>query len=235
MTGALLAAIAAWLLVCIAGHARRPALETGPAWALAMMGVVAGTGIFLGAIGAIGALGAMGFAAAHAGLCGGRLVLRKSHRAADTEILAALFRGVRQRLDWRTGDGVCALVLLVALGVLLAIGAEPVVYDALTYRLSRIGAWLQSGRIAPLAADDSRVNYMPVVPDLVMAWLMTSLRAGYAFTAVAQALGGAMTLAATIGLARQTGLSRRAAIFAAALLLGMANVVRNSPRCTPIC
>ena len=224
LIGGALATIAAWLLACTFDQAKRPTLEAALAWALTFVGLVAMAGIVLGAV---GALGSAGFITVHAAVCGALLMARKKQRVADWEAARALGREVRRLLTWRTGEGVCALGLLVAFVALLALAvlAEPVVYDALTYRLSRIGAWLQSGRIGVLATNDPRLNYMPVVPDLFMAWLMTATRAGYAFTSVAQAFGGAMALAATIGLARQTGLSRRAAILAAALLLGMANVV----------
>ncbi|MBI3885995.1 MAG: hypothetical protein HY302_09745, partial [Opitutae bacterium] len=101
---------------------------------------------------------------------------------------------------------------------------KPVVYDALTYRLSRIGLWLQDGRIAHYATDDARLNYMPVAPDLVMAWLLGAHRDGFQWAALAQTFGGGLLLGATAGLARFTGLSRAAALGAAALLLGMSNV-----------
>ncbi len=221
---AILTAIAAWLVVRATGHGTQRVLEAGLAWSLAFVALVAGAGVVLGEI---GALGARGFCAFHAGVLGLLLVWRRRDLAGDRKALGTcggqiwdLFSG--GKCDWRLGVGV-----LVPLGVLLVLAAwaEPVVYDGLTYRLPRIGDWLQSGRIRMLATDDPRLNYMPVVPDLVMAWLLTGARTGYHLMLVAQAIGGGMTFGATLGLARQTGLGRNAAVMAGALLLGMANVV----------
>ena len=108
---------------------------------------------------------------------------------------------------------------------MLAALGQPVVYDALTYRLSRIGLWLQDGSITHFATDDARLNYMPVAPDLVMAWLLGAHAAGFQWVALAQTFGGGLLLVATAGLARLTGLSRSAAMGAAVLPLGMATVV----------
>ncbi len=108
----------------------------------------------------------------------------------------------------------CLLALLVALVLglaLLAVRTNPLVFDALTYRLPRAALWLQEGRVVHFAADDARLNYMAPAPDLFAAWLLGARLTGYDFVALGQAWGGCLLLVATMGLARLTGMSRRAA------------------------
>ncbi len=186
--------------------------------------LIAGAGVFLGLI---GSLGLAGFLVVHgvvlAGLAladnGGRPAGLPAWRSAGLR----LREGLSSREPAHVWAKVLALVLLVFL--LLASQAEPAVFDALTYRLPRIGDWLQTGRIRILETSDPRLNYMPVVPDLFMAWLMSGFSSGYAGLVVAQALGGALLALGTIGIARHSGLGRSAAVMTAFLLFGMANVV----------
>jgi hypothetical protein len=116
------------------------------------------------------------------------------------------------------------LTILAALTVIAAL-AEPAIVDAVMYHLPRIGHWLQDGKIQILGTTEPRMNYVAAIPEIMMAWLLGSTREGFKLVVVAQAIGGIMTVGATIGLARQSGLSRPAALLAGGLLLGMANVV----------
>jgi hypothetical protein len=59
----------------------------------------------------------------------------------------------------------------------------------------------------------------------VMAWLLGGSDTGFRPADLAQAFGGVMAFGATLGLARQTGLGRGAAVLAGGLLFGMGNVV----------
>ena len=220
---ALLTIGAAWLLVrtILPGGGM---LERLLGWGLALLLIVVASGEVLSWC---GSLGANGFLAAHAAvflaLALGRRKLLASDKRARRELereVAAHFRG-KDAAAW---IALGLLLVFAALIVLAALG-KPVVYDALTYRLSRIGLWLQDGRIAHYATDDARLNYMPVAPDLVMAWLLGAQREGFQWAALAQTFGGGLLLGATAGLARSTGLSRSASLGAAALLFGMANVV----------
>jgi hypothetical protein len=193
-------------------------------WGLALLLLVTTSGEILSWL---GALGAKGFLLAHAGAFFALAGWRRNYLTDDAAALGVLGRRL---IDCLRGDGLVA-GLSVMLGLiyivfgLLAAWGEPVVYDALTYRLSRIGLWLQEGRITHFATDDARLNYMPVAPDLVMAWLAGAQRTGFAGVALAQTFGGGLLLVATVGLARCTGLGRAAALGAAGLLLGMANIV----------
>ncbi len=220
---ALLTAGAAWLLM-------RTILPSGGVlerllgWGLALLLIVVGSGEVLSWG---GALGANGFLAAHAAVFFALAIGRRKSLGSDKRARRELEREVAAHFRGRDAAAWIALGLLLvfaALVILAALG-QPVVYDALTYRLSRIGLWLQDGRIAHYATDDARLNYMPVAPDLVMAWLFGAHDRGFQWAALAQIFGGGLLLGATAGLARCSGLSRAASLGAAALLFGMANVV----------
>lgn len=213
-------ATAAWLLLRCLG---RPVgmWESLLGWGLALLLIVVASGE---ALSWGGVLGGSGFFWSHAFLLLALGWARRHELAGDRTAWLDLGRAVGGQ--FRVGGapawiGAGLLLLCLAFVGIAALG-KPVVYDTLTYRLSRIGLWLQDGRIAHYATDDARLNYMPVAPDLVMAWLMGAHRTGYHWAALAQTLGGGLMLGATAGLARFTGLSRRAALGAAALPLGMA-------------
>ena len=214
---------AAWLLMrtILPGGG---VLERLLGWGLALLLIVVASGEVLSWG---GALGANGFLAAHAVAFFALAMGRRKSLAADKRARRELEREVAAHFRGRDAAAWIALSLLLIFATLVVLAAlgQPVVYDALTYRLSRIGLWLQDGRIAHFATDDARLNYMPVAPDLVMAWLLGAHGNGFQWTALAQTFGGGLLLGATAGLARCTGLSRAASLGAAALLFGMANVV----------
>jgi len=213
----------AWIGVCAAGLNRRGLLELSLGWLLLGVAWIAGSGILLGLVGELGRLGFLGL---HAAGLVGLLLWRRSQWRED----------IRQWREWgvtwrrllgsgKTEGWLVAGLILVMLGLaLLAAQAEPIVYDALTYRLSRIAAWLQDGWIRPLSTDDPRLNYMPVAPDVVIAWLLGATNAGFHLAPLSQLAGGLLLLGATFGLARIAGLTRMSALGAVALVLGMANV-----------
>ncbi|MES1194896.1 MAG: hypothetical protein ABUL65_03305, partial [Opitutus sp.] len=211
---------AAWLLVRTLAGDTGGLLERILAWGLAGFILVAGTGVLLGAT---GGLGQPGFLLVHGAVLAGLVLARKSRRGDDWAALRMLAGDMGRivRAPGAEGRLAGAMIVLAAGLVAVAAAAHPVVFDALTYRLSRVGQWLQDGRITVIATDDARLNYMPVVPDLVMAWLLTAMPAGYKAAAVAQAVGGILALGATMGLARLTGLGRGAALGAAGLFLGL--------------
>lgn len=220
---ALVVAWSAWQLVRWLAPELRSLLERVLAWGLAGFALVAGAGVLLGAT---GGLGQPGFLLVHAA---GLALLGAARRSQWRDDGAALRRFARDigRVVMTPGieAWLAGLLMVTAMALMvLAFASHPVVFDALTYRLSRVGQWLQDGRISVITTDDARLNYMPVVPDLVMAWLLTIMPAGFKAAAVAQAWGGILALGATMGLARLSGLGRCAALGAAGLLLGLANV-----------
>ena len=211
-----------WMLLRWLAPGATGMLETAVAWLLCFVGVIVGSGLGLGYA---GALNVVAFWLAHAGVLGLLLVWRRRWLTEDRETLGRWAKAVWHALGTERGRvGAWTLLLVwLALGALAAL-AHPVVYDALAYRLPRIGQWLQDGRIGFVNAEDPRLNYMPLAPDLVMAWLLAPWSEGFRPAALAQWLGGGLVLGATLGLARESGLSHRAAIGAAMLVLGLANV-----------
>ena len=220
---ALVVAAAAWLLVRSFSSELPSALEQSLAWGLGALLIVAGSGVVLGLF---GGLGQTGFLATHVVVLAAFLAGRSSRWREDLGAGRVLLNGVGRSADTtRTELVLMALLCFVAVVlVVLAFCTQPVVFDALTYRLSRVGHWLQEGRIGIIGGDDARLNYMPVVPDLVMAWLLTGSASGYGAAAVAQALGGLLALGATVGLTRLMGVGRASALAAACVVLGLPNV-----------
>ena len=220
----LLVAAASWLMVRRLARGAAGAFEPLLAWAWCAGAIVAGAGVLLGFL---GRLGEPGFVAVHCALLGVLAAWRRRDLAGDIEALRELRRKAAGWRAWggpAAASGIALAALLVVLAMVAAL-AHPVVYDALSYRLPRIAQWLQDGRVSHFATSDPRQNFMPVVPDLAMAWLLTGTRDGFRLVALAQCYGGALAMAATYGLARQAGLARMASLGAVALLFGMANVV----------
>jgi hypothetical protein len=222
LSDAIMVGLVSWMGVCAAGLNARGLLESSLAWLLLALAWIAGSGALLELC---GGLGQPGFLLMHAGGLAVLLAWRGKWRQDGKQWLDWL-AGWRKLVSAGTPEGGVATGLLLAMLFLavLAVQAEPMVYDALTYRLSRIGQWLQDGRIAHYQTDDPRLNYMPVGPDLVIAWLLGATKEGYRLAPLSQLAGGGLLLGATFGLARVAGLGRRAALGAIALVLGMANV-----------
>ncbi len=223
-TDAALVGVAAWLVVAASGHARRGALETGLAWGVAFAALVAGAGVILGAT---GGFGPGGFLALHALALVGLILARRPVLAADFDAGRLQLREVRRHLDTAGPERAVGLGLLIVLAALTTLAAlvHATVFDTLTYHLPRVGQWLQDGRIGMLVTADARMNFVSAIPEVFTAWLVMGTAEGFRLAVVPQALGGIMAVAATVGLARQAGLGRTAALLAGALLLGMANVV----------
>jgi 4-amino-4-deoxy-L-arabinose transferase-like glycosyltransferase len=214
---------AAWLVLRMVDTGRLSTAEVFLSWGLlGLMGVVA-SGVLLAAN---GHLGLTGFFVSHVGGLVFLALVRRGRLDEDRTALRRIGESIAQTL--RAG-GVESWLWRLLLAVVLLLGvlawlAQPVVYDALTYRFSRIGHWLQHGRIGPVTTDDARLNFMPVAPDLVMAWLIGAKAEGFGAAAVGQWLGGLLALGATYTLARMMEVRRAAAIGAALLLLGLPNV-----------
>lgn len=219
-------AIAAWLLVCASGHAGRGPLEAALAWAWAGVALIAGTGVILGMTGGFGPAGFLVF---HFAILVSLVLARHRQLGDDGAALALVCRQARNFFNATGADRYPALgafVLLTVLAGLTAVAAlaQPAVMDAVTYHLPRVGHWLQEGEIGIIGSSDTRLNFVAVLPDIVMAWFLGGSREGYALLVLSQSIGGIMAVGATIALARQTGLGRGPALLAGGLLLGMANV-----------
>lgn len=222
-TDAAIVGTAAWLLVRASGHGERGALEAGLAWLWSFVALIAGVGVILGMT---GGFGVGGFLVGHALALGGLLLARRGLLGADWAAWRAFGRHNNPFRNLTGGERALGLALGgILLGLtMIAVAAEPAVVDALTYHLPRIGHWLQDGRIQIVGTADARLNFVAVLPDIVMAWLVGGTNQGFGLVVMTQAIGGIMTVGATVGLARETGLGRTPAILAGMLVLGMANV-----------
>jgi hypothetical protein len=121
--------------------------------------------------------------------------------------------------SWRRHPWTATLVALAAVAlvwqVLIALVLPPYAYDGLTYRLSTVATWVQSGTIAPSALSLCCAHY-PFTPELLIA-LPALLLGNDSLVDIVQAPFVLLAAAATAGLARSMGLSRSAAAAAGAL------------------
>lgn len=223
ITDALMVALTSLLLVASLRREIHGITASFMAWLLGCFAIVAGAGVILGALGEFSILGFWCF---HLCVLIPFLVLRRGSIKKDCQIPSDC---LRQALKLTKEDRHLRWLLL-ALGIfclftgVLAAAGQPAVHDSISYRLPRIAHWLQEGAVAFIPTNDPRQNLMPIVPDIVMAWLLSGTTTGYTGLALAQWGGGLLVLAATIGLARQLGLSRFAAVASACLVAWAANV-----------
>jgi hypothetical protein len=219
----LLTGAAAWLVVAACGHARQGPLEAALAWGLASLALATGAGVVLGEI---GPFAPRGFLAVPCCVLAALALGRRRHLATDFADLRDNLQQARQLLNSGGPARTLALGLLLLLAGLTALAAlaEPAVFDAVTYHLPRVGHWLQEERITLLTTAEERMNFVTGIPEVFTAWLLAGTREGFRLSVLPQALGGILAVGATVGLARQAGLSRVAALLAGALLFGMANV-----------
>jgi len=219
---ALIVGIVAWRTLRAFESSHLGVVEATLAWMLWALVWIVGTGVVLGMTGGLGRWGFLGVHLA------GLIALHGARRKKPGDAAAArdLLAKWRRNLSEGSPEGFVAASLIIILVVLAGVASrvEPAVFDALTYRLSRIGQWLQDGMIASYATDDPRINYMPVGPDLVIAWLLGATDEGFWLAPLSQMIGGVLLLGSTFGLARTVGLSRLTAFGAVALVFGMGHV-----------
>lgn len=236
LDGLLVAALACVLRsrLALAGEgAARAVLSTGTL----ALGLVTVTGL---ALGFAGRFSPVRFLAVHALLVAiAPLVLAPrswatgARRAAGAVVQAA--RDVRDgaarslRPPASPAERAAALLVLAVLALAAAPAAlTPVVNsDTLAYRLPRIAAWMQEGRVGHFAAFDAyddRCNYIAFGADLVMAWVAGFFARGFPLVKLVQLGGGVLASAATWALARHAGFTRAASLAAVVVLLGMPNL-----------
>ena len=219
---ALVVAVTAWIALCALAQTRKGLLETSLGWPLLGLAWIVASGVLLGLC---GGLSRTGFFLSHVVGLAALLIFRRKWREDWNQWIEWVTDWWRLlRSGTPSGFAIIALIVIVLFLAGLAARSEPSIFDALTYRLPRIGQWLQDGRISIFQTDDPRLNYMPVGPDLVVAWLLGATNHGFWLAPLSQLIGGVLLLAATFGLARVGGLERQAALGAVVLVLGMANV-----------
>jgi len=112
-------------------------------------------------------------------------------------------------------------VVVLAYLFLLAIGTFAMNWDSQTYRLSRVGFWLQERRISMNFANEPRLFFMPINAELFMLWLTCFFPVGYPMVNLGQFLGGCLTLLSAWEMGRLSGLSREGRLLAVFLVLGL--------------
>ena len=224
LTDATATAIAAWLLSCATGHASHRVLEAALAWAWCFLALITGAGIILGEL---GGFSAGGFLGVHVVVLAALLVARRHRLREDFAALQRLSGEARTFLNHPGWERNATLALLMVLAALTGIAAlaETVVDDSLSYHLPRLAHWLQDQRIRILDTTDLRLNFVAFLPEVVAAWILGATSSGFPLLVLLQAFAGIMTVGATIGLARHSGLNRITALLAGAMLLGMGNVI----------
>lgn len=224
LTDASATAIAAWLFTCATGHASHRVLEAALAWSWYFLALITGAGIILGEL---GGFSASGFLAVHVVVLAALIVVRRQQLPADFAALRRLSGEARTFLNRPSPERNATLALLVILSVLTGIAAlaETVVDDSLSYHLPRLAHWLQDEQIRILDTTDLRLNFVAFLPEVVAAWILGATATGFPLLVLLQAFTGIMTVGATIGLARHSGLSQITSLLAGALLLGMGNLI----------
>jgi len=102
--------------------------------------------------------------------------------------------------------------------------SQPAIYDSLTYRLPRIGFWLQHHSIQHFNTFDERQNWMSVVPDLMMLWVTAHQSEGFWGVQFVQWIGGLLTLLSIYSIGKSTGLSVLSTRVAGLMFLCLPNV-----------
>ncbi|HVW19775.1 MAG TPA: hypothetical protein VHC86_01025 [Opitutaceae bacterium] len=170
-----------------------------------------------------GQLGGRGFLLLHAAAAGLVFLWRKRRpvRSGPSPLgLPAIFgrRGLPAAAGW-------ILAGLLAYLFLLAAADFAVNWDSQTYRLSRVGFWLQEGRVSLAFANDPRLIFMPVNTELGMLWPASFFPAGYPLVNLVQFFGGCLLLLSTWEMGRLAGFSRARRLAAVFLALGAPIVV----------
>ncbi len=116
-----------------------------------------------------------------------------------------------------------SVILVLLLYLLLAIFSLPLNYDSNTYRLTRVGYWLQEKNINRFLIADTRQNYMAINADLVMLWITSFFRYGYPLVQLVQFFGGVLSCLAIYEFARIWKFARLWRFAAVVMFLGIPN------------
>jgi len=122
---------------------------------------------------------------------------------------------------WLIRLSLIGLTVFALLTCFIALFSEPLNYDSNTYRLSRIAAWLQNGKISWFSTNDQRLNYMPYYADLLMAWVISFHPTGYKGAAIVQWLGGMCCLFTISAWFTLLGTQRLPRLLALTLFVGL--------------
>ncbi|HEY1174285.1 MAG TPA: hypothetical protein VGH19_23160 [Verrucomicrobiae bacterium] len=113
---------------------------------------------------------------------------------------------------------------ILAIMLLLAVtnaSSFPMEVDTLSYRVPRIGMWLQEGFIGHFLTGDERMNYTPHNAALMMSWIVAHFDQGFPGMGLTQNLGGALCIGAIAAFGRRLGLGLTAKTFGVLVFLLM--------------
>lgn len=175
-----------------------------------------------------GLLSASGFLVLHALMAVFALILTSQGKSLrlKNRANADIQRQMPARAELEPLTRVLIALLLVG-GVLIflqAILAEPLNYDSNTYRLTRVGYWLQEGRLGPIASDDPRHTYMQFLPDVLMLWVTCFFAKGYPMVNTIQAFSGLILSVTMWEFARSLGFRSLTCAALVAFMLGIPNL-----------
>ncbi len=145
-------------------------------------------------------------------------------------------RGARIRwtgvfADWKQHPWTIALVLLAGLSlawqVVVALVLPPYAYDALTYHLTTVAVWVQSGSLRPSPFSRCCAFY-PFTPELLVGFPVVLLHDN-SLVGLVQVPFVLLGAAATAGIARIVGLARSSAAAAGALFALTPVVLAQAP------
>ena len=234
-SGLLLLTLDAGLVAFIAWRLRQWRGTPPPPFTLRMLelgmvgaAVVVASSLLLSCFDALGRLGFLIFHLVVAALLAAPLFstrLRLSGATPDHGPVANVPAAEEGGLMSRTvgAVGACLVSVLVVYALVLAVGTFAVNWDSQTYRLPRVGLWLQEHRVSWDFANDSRLVFMPCNAEILMTWCAAFFPAAYPLANLPQFFGGCLTLLATIELGRMAGLGRPARMLAALVVLAMPN------------
>lgn len=132
---------------------------------------------------------------------------------------------LRELRPWQLALAVAAAGAL-AWRCFLAVVLPPFAYDALTYHLTAVASWVQSGHIGPNPYAPCCARY-PANAEVLFAWPTLLLGRDTLVDAV-QIVSALLGAAAVAGLARSAGTSRAGAVTAASLFLLIPIVLTQS-------
>jgi hypothetical protein len=161
---------------------------------LIAVSLLAGWGLVLGYLGQLRpALMSLGIA------CTGAIATAGAHCRGVGVAMGSTRCLTRLKVCWDRSDlstkgaFIGAGAVLVACALFLT-GSPTIIHDDLTYRLPRIAIWDGTHSIRHFSTGEPRMNYMPVVPDLIQWWVLAHFSTGYSGAGVISLVGSVLVL-----------------------------------------
>jgi len=133
------------------------------------------------------------------------------------------FGGLVKESRYASAVVVFLLMLFLAL-VFVALNVPAINYDSNTYRLTRIGLWMQEHRLYGFFTNDPRMIYMPLSVDLWMVWFLNFTDSGFAAAKLVQLYSFGGLLVFVVCFVRLFDQRRSVSLLAVLMVVSMANV-----------